>query len=41
MGNLTDVVFFNRFLNQNSKRLTFLYGGHLDGDDAVFIAMER
>ena len=38
---MTDVVFFNRFLNQNSKRVTFLYGVHLDGDDAVFTAMER
>ena len=34
-------VGLHRFLNQNSKRVTFLYGVHLDGNDAVFTAMER
>ena len=34
-------VGLHRFLNQNSKRVTLLYGVHLDGNDAVFTAMER
>lgn len=31
----------HRHLNQNSNRVTFLLGAHLDGSDAVFTAMER
>jgi serine/threonine protein kinase len=34
-------VALHRHLNQNSNRVTFLLGAHLDGSDAVFTAMER
>ena len=34
-------VALHRHLNQNSNRVTFLLGTHMDGTDAVFTAMER
>ena len=34
-------VALHRHLNQNSNRVTFLLGAHLEGSDAVFTAMER
>ena len=34
-------VALHRHLNQNSNRVTFLLGVHLDANDAVFTAMER
>jgi hypothetical protein len=33
-------VALQRHLNQNSNRVTFMLGVHLDGNDAVFTASE-